>query len=249
MRQCIEASDSVNANNGLVSAQGPACHRAKCCGAVRPLQIVKCDRAVFQLGERLIGQHCRCCRSRQLALCVGRAGMAGTGRQVGHLSGCCGRTSHRVGTKLHGARIFRPAAELDHAASCFCQSRRVVERMKRARKTPLLVLRFGGAVHFGDEFSRLTQRIRRLRNRNDAFRRTDRPAAVFCGDCRLDRSTHGCKRSGNGSSHCLHSCDRNGERRGVQTTRKRRPSFREKAFDESRELVDQRQKNQDPTTL
>ena len=47
----------------------------------------------------------------------------------------------------------------------------------------------------------------------------------------LDRPTHGSKCSGNGSSHSLHSRDRNRERRGVEATRKRRPSFRKESFD------------------
>lgn len=161
-RKRFEVSDSVDSSNRLVRTRCSTADRAECRRAMGPLQLVKCFRAVFKMGQRLVGW--RSSRS-DFFLLNERLDQGGLISGVGQSTYCTGYqdcVSHRLRAQLGGAHVFRTAGQRSKIvllARNLCQAGRVVEGMQCACEPLLLVVRFGWAARLGYEFSRLTQRI------------------------------------------------------------------------------------------
>ena len=172
MRKRVETSHRVDANDRLACSQRSIRDRAQRRTAMGALQFVQCIRIVLQSNEGLRGRchgsiECAVGRCRRLAPRLDLAGVVASGRRRGDFTSDRGCASHRLRAQLRGAEIVWSAvrrAEFGLLTRCLGEPRRVLERVQRARESPLLVLRFGRAVHIRHECLRPAQRIGRLRH-------------------------------------------------------------------------------------
>jgi len=172
MRKRVETSHRVDANDRLARGQRSIRDRAQRRTAMGALQFVQCIRTVLQSNEGLRGRchgsiECAVGRCRRLAPRLDLAGVVASGRRRGDFTSDRGCTSHRLRAQLRGADIVWPAVQravFGLITRCLGEPRRVLERVQRARESPLLVLRFGRAVHIRHECLRPAQRIGRLRH-------------------------------------------------------------------------------------